>query len=74
MAGMMADASIIIAQQTNVLRLPKALVQARSDGIANLEVWTGHRIERREVRAGLRGDVYVEIIAGLQEGDEAVGQ
>jgi HlyD family secretion protein len=73
-AGMTADASIIIAQQTGVLRLPKALVQAHSDRKAVLEVWTGHQIERREVRAGLRGDVYVEIMAGLREGDEVVGR
>ncbi|HEX9923366.1 MAG TPA: efflux RND transporter periplasmic adaptor subunit, partial [Anaerolineae bacterium] len=73
-AGMTADASIIIAQQTGVLRLPKALVRARSDGNAILEIWMDRQIERREVRAGLRGDVYVEIMAGLREGDEVVGR
>lgn len=72
--GMTADASIIIAQQTGVLRLPRALVQARSNGSAVLDVWANNQIQRHEVRVGLRGDVYVEIVAGLAEGDQVVGQ
>jgi HlyD family secretion protein len=73
-AGMTADASIIIAQTSDVLRLPRALVQAGAEDIAVVEVWANNQVERREVQVGLRGDVYVEIGAGLSEGDQVVGQ
>ncbi len=73
-SGMTTDASIIIAQKFGVLRLPRALVQAGADDIAVVEVWANNQIERREVQVGLRGDVYIEIMAGLSEGDEVVGQ
>jgi RND family efflux transporter MFP subunit len=73
-SGMTADASIIIAEKADVLRLPRALVQADSEGIGVVEVWADNRLERREVQIGLRGDVYVEIVAGLSEGDGVVGR
>jgi multidrug efflux pump subunit AcrA (membrane-fusion protein) len=73
-SGMTADASIIIAEKTNVLRLPRALVQANAEGSGVVEVWANNQFERREVQVGLRGDVYVEIVGGLSEGDEVVGQ
>jgi RND family efflux transporter MFP subunit len=72
--GMTVDASIIIASRTDVLQLPRALVRARSDGTAEIEVWTGSQVEERTVRVGLRGDVYVEILDGLREGEQVVGQ
>jgi multidrug efflux pump subunit AcrA (membrane-fusion protein) len=73
-SGMTADASIIIAQQPGVLRLPRGLVQPNSQGIAVVKVWQDRQIASREVLVGLRGDVYVEIVAGLGEGDEIVGE
>lgn len=73
-SGMTADASIIIAEKAHVLRLPRALVQADGAGIGVVEVWANNQLERREVQVGLRGDVYVEIVAGLSEGDEVVGE
>lgn len=73
-AGMTADASIIIAEQPEVLRLPRALVQAGSDNRAVLETWANNQLARREVQIGLRGDVYVEIRAGMVEGMPVVGQ
>ena len=72
--GMTADASIIIVAQDNVLRLPRALVQARSDGTATLEIWQDGQAMSREVTVGLRGDVYVEIVDGLAVGDEVVAE
>ena len=45
--GMTADAEIILAKYENVLRLPRALVQARSDGTAVVGVWVGDRIEQQ---------------------------
>lgn len=71
--GMTADAIIVINRQEDVLRLPRALVRAGSDNKATVEVWNGRTIESREVEIGLRGDTYVEILAGLVEGELVVG-
>jgi len=72
--GMTVDAAIVIAGRSGVLQLPRALVRARSDGTAEVEVWADGRIETRPVQVGLRGDVYVEILDGLREGEQVVGQ
>jgi HlyD family secretion protein len=72
--GMTLDASIVIAQQTDTLRLPRAVVRARSDGTALVKVWVGDHVEERTVKIGLRGDLYVEILEGLREGDEVVSE
>ncbi len=73
-AGMTVDASFIIDQRTGVLQLPRALVRARSDGTATIQVWTDGRIEERTVEVGLRGDVFVEILDGVQEGEQVVAE
>ena len=65
---------IVVDSRRDVLRLPRALVRARSDGTATVQVWTGSRIEERQVQTGLRGDVYIEILDGLNEGDLVVGK
>ncbi len=72
--GMSVDASIVIDQRQNVLRLPRSLVRARSDGTAQVEVWNGQAIEKRTVQVGLKGDSYTEILSGLKEGDLVVAQ
>jgi HlyD family secretion protein len=72
--GMSADASIVIDQRQNVLRLPRSLVRARSDGTAQVEVWNGLAVEKRTVEVGLKGDSYTEILSGLQAGDLVVAQ
>jgi HlyD family secretion protein len=74
LSGMTVDASIIIAQRTDVLRLPRALLRADSDGIAQVEVWQNGQVQKRTVKVGLRGDVNAEILSGLQEGELVVGQ
>jgi HlyD family secretion protein len=73
-AGMTADASIVVDSRYDVLRLPRVLVRARSDGTATVQVWTGSKVEERTVKVGLRGDVYVEILDGIEEGEEVVAQ
>jgi multidrug efflux pump subunit AcrA (membrane-fusion protein) len=72
--GMTVDASIITAIREGVLRLPKALVRARSDGTAIIEMWTNNSREERKLQAGLRGDSYVEILAGLEFGDMVIAE
>jgi multidrug efflux pump subunit AcrA (membrane-fusion protein) len=72
--GMTVDASIITAGRLDVLRLPRTLVRARPDGTAEVKVWVDGAAETRTVQVGLRGDIYVEIVDGLHEGQEVVGQ
>ena len=72
--GMTVDGAIVISKASNVLRLPRALVQAGASDTAQVEVWANGQRETRTVKVGLRGDTYVEILSGLQEGDQVVGQ
>ena len=73
-AGMTADASIIIDHRSDVLRLPRALVRARSDGTADVSVWVNGREVERTIQVGLRGDIYIEIVDGLRVGEQVVGE
>jgi HlyD family secretion protein len=73
-AGMTADASIVVDSRQDVLRLPRALVRARSDGTATVQVWTGNEVEERAIQVGLRGDLYIEILDGIAQGEEVVAQ
>ncbi len=72
--GMSVDASIVIDRRQNVLRLPRSLVRARSDGTAVVDVWNGQAVEKRTIEVGLKGDSYTEITGGLQAGDLVVAQ
>jgi HlyD family secretion protein len=72
--GMSVDSSIVIAEKKNVLVLPKALVRARTDGTATVQVWSNEKKETREIKIGLIGDQNVEILSGLQKGEQVVGQ
>jgi multidrug efflux pump subunit AcrA (membrane-fusion protein) len=74
LAGMTVDSSIVVDSRHDVLRLPRVLVRARSDGTATVQVWTGSGIEERTVQVGLRGDLYVEVVGGIEEGEEVVTQ
>jgi RND family efflux transporter MFP subunit len=73
-ADMSVDISITIADKSNVLRLPRAVVHARPDNTAQVNVWVEDHIEPRSIKIGLRGDVYVEIVDGLQDGDLVASQ
>ena len=72
--GMTVDASILLDSRQDVLRLPRSLAHVSSDGSATLPVWENGRIVQREIHTGLRGDVYVEILDGLEAGDLVVTQ
>lgn len=72
--GMTVDASIVIDKRENVLRLPQSALHVRSDGTAQVEVWTGGGIEERTLKVGLVGDQYAEILEGLSEGEQVVQQ
>lgn len=72
--GMTADASVVIAERNEVLCLPRGVVRASSGGTTVLDIWTGSEIEHRTVEIGLRGDVQVEILSGLEEGELVVAK
>ena len=73
-AGMTVDAAIVIEHREDVLQLPRALVRASATNKSSVEVWANGQRQRREITVGLRGDVYVEIVDGLAEGDAVVSQ
>jgi multidrug efflux pump subunit AcrA (membrane-fusion protein) len=72
--GMTVDSSIILDSRTDAVRLPRAIAHVNSDGTAIVKIWqNGHTVER-QIQVGLRGDVYVEVLDGLQAGDLVVNQ
>lgn len=73
-SDMTADASIILEGEENVLRIPRSLLSARPGGKGVVKVWIDNQVEERTVDVGIRGDSYVEILTGLEAGDEVVGQ
>jgi HlyD family secretion protein len=73
-AGMTVDASIVVDARSDVLRLPRELIRVRSDGTAQVKVWTGEQIEQRTIKVGLRGNSFVEVLDGLREGDQVVSE
>ena len=73
-ADMSVDVSIAIASRSDVLRLPRAVVRAKADNTAQVNVWVNDHTELRMITVGLRGDIYIEILAGLSAGDRVVSQ
>lgn len=73
-SGMTADASIVVAEELDVLRLPRAIVQPKSDGTAVVEIWHNGTPTEQTVTVGLKGDIFIAIQDGLQAGDEIVGE
>ena len=70
--GMTADTAITIAGRTAVLCLPRAVVRASNGDTTTVKVWDGVQEAAKEIRIGLRGDTNVEIVSGLNEGDQVV--
>lgn len=70
--GMTADAAITIAKHAGVLCLPRAVVRASGSDTTIVKVWDGVQELEKEIKVGLRGDTYVEIVSGLSEGEQVV--
>lgn len=71
-AGYSANAEIIVERRTDVLSLPERVVTFEGDS-AWVELLTaGGERQRRAVETGLSDAVRVEILSGLEEGDEVV--
>lgn len=72
--GMTVDAAVVLDYRENVVRLPRALANYSSDGSGEVTIWDGQREVKREIAVGLRGDVFVEVLAGLEPGEQVVGK
>jgi RND family efflux transporter MFP subunit len=70
--GMTADANVIIASRPGVLCLPRSVVHASADNKAVVQVWNGSGTDSKEVTTGLRGDANIEILSGLEEGEQVL--
>ena len=71
-AGMSADASIVIAAHKGVLCLPRAVIRAAGGDSVSIKVWDGLKSANQQVKIGLRGDAFVEILSGLKLGNLVV--
>jgi HlyD family secretion protein len=70
-AGMTTNASVTVAQASNVLVVPNAAVQT-TGGTPTVTVYSGGQQVSTEVEPGLVGDTATEIKGGLKEGDRVV--
>lgn len=70
--GMTADADLIVAERKNALTLPRRSIRASANATINLSVVQNGRTVSRSVKIGLVGDLNVEILSGLQEGDQVI--
>jgi RND family efflux transporter MFP subunit len=70
--GMTSDTAITIAKHEGVLCLPRAVVRASGGDMTTVKVWDGIQENIQEIKIGLRGDTYVEIVSGLNEGAQVV--
>ena len=52
--------------------LPRAVVRASSGDATTVKVWDGVQEISKQIKIGLRGDTYVELVSGLGEGDQVV--
>lgn len=69
--GMTAGVDITVAEKDNVLLVPNRAIRSQ-DGRRVVLVPRGDTTEPVEVETGLRNDEFVEIVAGLSEGDRVV--
>jgi RND family efflux transporter MFP subunit len=70
--GMTSDTAITIAKHEGVLCLPRAIVRASGGDTTTVRVWNGVEETTKEITIGLRGDTYIEVVSGLEEGEQVV--
>lgn len=71
-AGYSANANIIINRKENVLIIPERVITFRNDS-AIVKVALGpNRQEDRAIKTGLSDAINIEVLAGLNEGEEVV--
>ncbi|MFW6146789.1 MAG: efflux RND transporter periplasmic adaptor subunit [Thermodesulfobacteriota bacterium] len=69
--GMFARVSIVMQKRDHVLLLSKDSL-LRKNGPPQVFVHNNGKVSIKEVRLGLEGEQYVEILTGLQDGDEVI--
>ena len=69
--GMTADIVINTAKKENVLVVPKEAVE-EIDSKKIVQVKKGDKVLKQEIKTGLEGEDFYEVISGLKEGDEVV--
>jgi HlyD family secretion protein len=69
LAGYSADVEVLLAQRTDVVRVP---TEAVGEGSVVLVVGPANAIERRAVRTGLSNWRHTEVLEGLQPGERIV--
>jgi macrolide-specific efflux system membrane fusion protein len=72
--GMTSDTAITIAKHAGVLCLPRAVVRASSGDSTTVKIWDGLQESSKVIKIGLRGDTYIEIVSGLNEGDQVIAR
>jgi RND family efflux transporter MFP subunit len=72
--GMYLDAAILIAEREDVLHLPRSVIRDAADGSPMVLIWENGQEVERPVELGLRGDLYVEILSGLVEGERVIAR
>jgi len=70
-AGYSATANIKVQERRNVLVVPERLVTF-DNGNRSVEVQAGEKISKRKVETGLSDSLNVEIVAGLEAGEQVV--
>jgi HlyD family secretion protein len=73
-SGLTANLKIKTAEKENVIKIPRYAIQKKGD-ISFVTIKVGNREERREIVTGLIGkDGTIEVISGLEEGEEVVAE
>ncbi|HOT96111.1 MAG TPA: efflux RND transporter periplasmic adaptor subunit [bacterium] len=71
-AGFSANASVIISKKEKVLAIPERVVTFRNDS-AFVQISTGPESSKEQyIRTGLSDAINIEVISGLQEGQEVL--
>jgi multidrug efflux pump subunit AcrA (membrane-fusion protein) len=69
--GMTGTADFILAHKENILTLPSSVIVER-DGEVFVFVVDGGKARQRPLRIGLRNEELVEVVAGLQTGEQVI--
>ena len=67
--GMTADVIIQTLKKENVLVVPRSALKIEG-GITKVRVNANGKIEERQIKTGLFGEDYVEVISGISEGEK----